>query len=337
MVHHALSRRLFTSLLAALLPVAGLASTSCAAPRLPTGGYPLRAAAGGYELQVLVDGVPARTFAHRGESFVMGEMGRRYTLRVVNHTGRRVEAVVSVDGLDAIDGKTADVRTKRGYLVPAWGTVDVDGWRLSQAQVAAFRFTSVGDSYAGRTGAARDVGVIGVAIFPERYVAPRPVYVPEAPPPGYYRSAPGGLGEGYREDGGARAERGLDERAGRGSGAAEPAPAARSKAGASAMADAESSAPAPSRRPGLGTEFGEAVSSPSREVEFVRASATRPAVVLGVRYNDRDGLVALGIDVDGCCGEPDDLAWRQSATPFPGSDRPYAAPPAGWRDGCCVR
>lgn len=333
MVHHALSRRVLSSFLAALIPLVGVASTSCASPRLPGGGRPLQAVGGGYEVQVLVDGLPTRTFEHAGESFVMGQMGARYTLRVVNHTGRRIEAVVSVDGRDAIDGKTADVRTKRGYLVPAWGTVDIDGWRVSQAEAAAFRFTSVADSYAARTGSARDVGVIGVAVFLE-YVPPRPVYVPR----------PRRHEWDYRDDG----LYGLEGRGRAGDGASEAqldrAPAKKSAEAPaaapapSAMADAEASgAPAPRRRPGLGTEFGESVNSPIREVAFARANATQPSVVLGVRYNDRDGLVALGIDVDGCCDEPDDLAWRQSATPFPASDRHYAAPPAGWRDGCCVR
>jgi len=338
MVHHALSRRFLSSLLAALIPALGVASTSCASPRLPAGGYPLHAAGGGYELQVLVDGVPTRTFEHAGESYVLGQLGARYTLRVVNHTGRRVEAVVSVDGRDAIDGKTADARLKRGYLVPAWGTVDIDGWRVSQAEAAAFRFTSVADSYAARTGSARDVGVIGVALFPEQYV-PRPVYVPRPP-----RREWGYRDDGYDYESSSRRHMGAE---GEAQAYRAPAPARKSAGRAaeapaaappSAMADAESSAaPAPSRRPGLGTEFGESLSSPLREVAFTRASATRPSIVLGVRYNDRDGLVALGIDVDGCCNDPDDLAWRQSATPFPGSDRRYATPPAGWRDGCCVR
>ena len=336
MVHHALSRRFLSAFLAALIPAVGVASTSCAAPRLAGGGYALHAASAGYEVQVLVDGTPTRTFEHAGESFVMGQQGARYTLRVVNHTGRRIEAVVSVDGRDAIDGKTADVRTKRGYLVPAWGTVDIDGWRVSQAEAAAFRFTSVADSYAARTGSARDVGVIGVAVFPEQYVPPH-VYVPRPVRPEWES----------RDDQLGYAPRGrLD--ADKGDGYAESAPAKKSSAGRAAEAPAaappraaisdleSSAAPAPSRRPGLGTEFGEAVNSPIREVSFVRANATRPAAVLGVRYNDRDGLVALGIDVDGCCGD-DDLAWRQTATPFPGTDRRYAAPPAGWRDGCCVR
>jgi hypothetical protein len=38
--------------------------------------------------------------------------------------------------------------------------------------VAAFRFGGVGDSYAATKGAARNVGVIGVAVFDERESRP---------------------------------------------------------------------------------------------------------------------------------------------------------------------
>src|SRR5438045_9513653 len=98
---------------------------------------------GPYEFQVLVDGAPARTFRHDGESFVLGHLGERYTLRVVNHTGRRIEAVVSVDGRDVIDGKPGDWGGKGSYLVPAWGSVEIDGWRLSRQAAAALRFARV--------------------------------------------------------------------------------------------------------------------------------------------------------------------------------------------------
>jgi hypothetical protein len=81
-------------------------------------------------------------------------------------------------------------------------------------------------------------------------------------------------------------------------------------------------------RTGLGTEFGEAMSSRIEHVAFVRANATRPSSVLGARYNDRAGLYALGIDVDGR-DQPSDLALRQSADPFPSQH--YARPPADWR------
>ncbi len=314
------------------------AATSCAATPLPAGA-PLRDRAGAYEVEVLVDGGVAPTYAHEGETYVMGQLGARYTLRVHNHSGRRVEAVVSVDGRDAIDGKPAELRNKRGYLVPAYGTVDIDGWRISRAEAAAFRFSTVPDSYAARTGSAREVGVIGVAVFPERYVPPLP---PRRPQPIYPRSyddesAPrdgyGGLGST-----GAAPE----------SRAAEAAPPPASAAAAPSMRDeplsAESSRGYADKkksarsRSGLGTEYGEAVSSPTYEVEFVRANVSRPAVILGVRYNDRDGLIAMGIDVDG----PDyatlhEEELRRTADPFPAADRRYAAPPPGWRGSCCLR
>jgi hypothetical protein len=83
-------------------------------------------------------------------------------------------------------------------------------------------------------------------------------------------------------------------------------------------------------RSGLGTEFGEALTSEIREVPFKRADPSTPAYLLGARYNDRAGLLALGIDVD-ADGSTSDLALRQSANPFPVSDRRYARPPLGWQ------
>ncbi len=315
-----------------------LALASCALPGAAR-SQALRAQAGAYELEVLVDGVPARTFLHAGETYILGHEGSRYVLRIHNRSGRRIEAVASVDGLDVIDGKAADFAHKRGYLVPAYGYVDVDGWRLSEREAAAFRFSPVSESYAAKTGSARNVGVIGVAVFPERVPRPiEPVYVP-AP---QYREPR------HREESRASdAERFGAEDKGRASGSAAPpaaAPAPRASAEASeSLAEARASAherndaeapaasaPARRARSGLGTEFGEALSSEIRQVSFVRAHATRPAVLLGARYNDRAGLYAFGIDVDGD-DDPSDLALRQSAQPFPGASRRYARPPTDWR------
>ena len=300
---------------------------ACAAPARNAESRPLRPQAGGYQVEVLLDGTPAQSFWHDGETFVLGHLGDRYTIRVSNHTSRRVEAVVSVDGRDVIDGKPGDFARKSGYLVPAWGQVEIDGWRLSQQQAAAFRFSSVADSYAARMGSARNVGVIGVAIFPER------VYRP--PPRPYYPVLP------YRDDYQGRLDRYDSNRAdkealGAGSASRASAPAstpladqAPAEAKGRSAAD-ESYAPRRSR-PGLGTEFGEAVSSHIREVEFVRANPSEPAAVLGLRYDDRAGLIALGIDVDGpwCCS--DDSSLRRTADPFPVSHTRYARPPSGWQ------
>jgi hypothetical protein len=285
----------------------------------------LRANDGGYALEVLVDGAPARSFDFSGETYVLGESGHRYVLRIRNRTARRIEAVVSVDGLDVIDGQPGDFAHKRGYLVDAYGYVDIDGWRLSDREAAAFRFAPIADSYAAKTGRARNVGVIGVAVFPERRVPVRRTLVVPAPrasddAPAADKAQPARSFE-------SKARMNVEAEAQPPS-AAAPSVGSPSDAAGSRAASAEA-ARAPRKRSGLGTEFGEAVASEIHQVSFVRANALRPSVLLGARYNDRAGLYALGIDVDGC-DEPGDLALRQSASPFP-VQRRFAQPPADWR------
>jgi len=112
-------------------------------------------------------GRPLPAFFAGGHTYAIGEAGQRYTITVNNQGNYRVEAVASVDGLDVLDGKAANF-SKRGYLVSAWGNVEIDGFRQTSDHVAAFRFGSVRDSYAARTGTDRNVGVIGVAFFAPR-------------------------------------------------------------------------------------------------------------------------------------------------------------------------
>jgi hypothetical protein len=102
-----------------------------------------------------------------GRALIVGEDGQRYKILVRNGTTARFEIVASVDGLDVIDGKPADPN-RRGYIVDPHDTLVIDGFRTSDANVAAFRFGRVSDSYAARTSGDRDVGVVGVAIFSER-------------------------------------------------------------------------------------------------------------------------------------------------------------------------
>jgi hypothetical protein len=106
-------------------------------------------------------------FTAAGRHYAIGESGRRYTIVLRNNTNFRLEAVLSVDGLDVLDGKAAAFN-KRGYIVDPRGELEVDGFRQSLDAVAAFRFGSVRSSYVGqKTGDTRNVGVIGVALFNE--------------------------------------------------------------------------------------------------------------------------------------------------------------------------
>jgi hypothetical protein len=251
------------------------------------------------------------TFEQGGRQYVLGTMGDRYQVRVVNPTGARIEAVVSVDGLDAVDGRPASLG-KRGYIVPAYGEVVIDGFRTSLDMVAAFRFSSVHDSYAAKTAHARNVGVIGVAFFRERPPPvrrlPPPVYVDQPQPP--RRAAPEASpapAEDAEPRGGSSA----------GAGATDgPAPS---------PAQATASRAAPSVRPGLGTQFGESRESHVIETTFVRADSS-PTILAEIRYDDRDGLLSRGIDLSPPRDPRDaENELRDTAQAFPQSR--FAQPP----------
>jgi hypothetical protein len=128
----------------------------------------ISAARGAITIRIVDDnGAALPTFASGGRSFVMGRDGARYSIRIENSSGARFEAVTTVDGLDVIDGEPGSFE-KRGYLVNPWSTLEIDGFRRSEDEVAAFRFGRVRDSYAAKRGSDRNVGVIGVAVFQER-------------------------------------------------------------------------------------------------------------------------------------------------------------------------
>jgi hypothetical protein len=252
-------------------------------------------------------GAPLPTYEHAGRRYVLGVIGQRYLLRVRNGTGERIEVVASVDGRDVVDGQSASWN-KRGYIVDPYGTVTIDGYRLSREAVAAFRFSSVPRSYAAQMGSARDVGVVGVAVFTER----RPIsYWPG--PLRRYGSAP--KAESKTPD--------TDEAPG--NVGSEPASPPAPDPGAL------SQRPIPRERPGLGTEFAEEHRSHVDAVRFDRQSST-PAAALTARYNDRAGLLALGIDVDGRSGwySSHDGYLRESAEPFR-RNASFAQPPPRWQ------
>ena len=102
-----------------------------------------------------------------GRTYVVGDSGDRYAIKVTNDTPVRFEVVASVDGLDVVDGRPASV-SKRGYIVRPNDSITIEGFRRSDNTVAAFRFGKVKDSYATRTTGSRNVGVIGLAFFDEK-------------------------------------------------------------------------------------------------------------------------------------------------------------------------
>jgi hypothetical protein len=189
-----------------------------------------------------------------GQAFVPGAPGDEYAIRIRNRTNDDLLAVVSVDGVNAVTGQTASP-AQGGYVIPAWGYLEVKGWRKSLDRVAAFYFTDLGDSYAARTGRPEDVGVIGVALFRRK----------QEPPIS------------------------LEERRWR-----QEAPAASADRAANGAAPAAKAQQRAAPEPSLGTGHGRNEASHARYVQFERESDS-PNEVVAIRYDSRANLIALGV------------------------------------------
>src|SRR5688572_20410804 len=100
---------------------------------------------------------------HEGRAYVAGKPGNEYRVTLRNRLHEDLLAVVSVDGVNVITGQTAHP-SQSGYVLAAQATMDIQGWRRSLSQTAAFYFTALPDSYAARTGRPHDLGAIGVAL-----------------------------------------------------------------------------------------------------------------------------------------------------------------------------
>lgn len=103
-----------------------------------------------------------------GDRYAIGDSGKKYSIVLKNVSTIAVEAVVSVDGLDVVDGRSAST-SKRGYIIQPGKTMEIKGFRRNTSQVAAFEFSSVSNSYSQqRHGSTRNVGVIGLAVYEDQ-------------------------------------------------------------------------------------------------------------------------------------------------------------------------
>lgn len=225
-------------------------------------------------------------YHHRGEYWVAGQYGAKYAIAVRNKLGERVLAVTAVDGVNVLSGETA-AWEQTGYVFSAWQQYQVTGWRKSSSEVAAFEFSALGDSYAGRTGRPGHVGVIGVALFRERLPEPVAQVAPASP---------------------ARAEREADAPANLKSGAGRSALADQGSSAAQASAQAPSASaglegmarrapsppPAALPAPKLGTGHGARETSVVSHTSFARLQP-QPNEVIRIRYDSRENLIASGV------------------------------------------
>ena len=213
------------------------------------------------------DGTSLPVYTKDGRRYVVGTPGHEYAVRIRNCTGDRILAVTSVDGVNVVSGETASPN-QSGYVIDAWGSVEIAGWRKSFERTAAFYFTDLGDSYAARTGRPGDVGVIGVAVFKER----RPPIV-QAP-----------LRDRIADSAEPRNEKP----------AASPPPAASGRAAQAERDDVTRAESEPRFAAKLGTGHGRSETSYAAQVRFERASSD-PIEVVALQYDRRDNLIAMGV------------------------------------------
>ena len=82
------------------------------------------------------DGQELDLYPHRGQQWVAGSPGHRYSVRMQNRSSQRVLVVLSVDGVNAITGQTASP-SQSGYVLEPWQSSEITGWRKSNAEVGS--------------------------------------------------------------------------------------------------------------------------------------------------------------------------------------------------------
>ena len=204
---------------------------------------------------------------HEGRAYVVGRPGNEYQVQVKSRTGEDLLAIMSVDGVNVISGQTASATHGGGYVLSAWESTAIRGWRKSMAEIASFYFTSLGDSYAARTGRPDNVGVIGVALYQRK--REEPPAVSEYAPHSHWNEP----SRPKRESGAANDS------------AQPPAPAASGALAEKSLA--QRSAP-------LGTGHGRREASHTRYVSFDRRTPD-PAEVITIYYDSYRNLVAQGV------------------------------------------
>ena len=141
-------------------------------------------ARGDVEMRVTGDsGQALRIYSDQAANYQLaGYSGMRYEMHFKNHSNRVYEVVATVDGLDVMSGQPGSLRNT-GYLVRPGDKITIAGFRRSNQEVAAFRFSGKGNAYAANTpaGDSRNIGVIGVALFETRLDQPASSDTPRRP------------------------------------------------------------------------------------------------------------------------------------------------------------
>jgi hypothetical protein len=238
------------------------------------------------DVRVLVGGRPTPLFEAPGRHdrrYFEAVKGKNYALRVRNNSGERVGVLITVDGLNVVDGERSSLRNHEAmYVLDPWEEAEIRGWRTSLEEVRRFVFVDEERSYAERSGKANgDMGWIRVHAF--REVG------------GYWRNNTREFGA--RQVGGAADEMETPSAPRAADGA--PAPPSVGESRGESRGEAGQDLASKSRRAERddatpGTGWGQRSRDVVQRTTFRPEALPRDTVVL--RYEYASGLHALGID-----------------------------------------
>ena len=120
-----------------------------------------------FEFEILVHGSSAKEYYYNGKHYIEGKKGSGFSLRMKNNSNGKALFIPTVDGLSIISGKEGSFKSQ-GYIVNAYDSVTIDGWRTSDEKVSAFYFSTPEKSYAKKINKGGNLGVIGCAVYKEK-------------------------------------------------------------------------------------------------------------------------------------------------------------------------
>jgi hypothetical protein len=127
------------------------------------------------KVNIIVNGNKCKQYFHDGKVYIEAKEGSEYSIELKNSEYNRKLAVVSVDGLNVITGDPC-AEKDAGYIVN--NSIKIDGFRISDDEVAKFKFTTKNKSYAASKDdptLKNNMGVIGILVYNEK-VKYRPYY-----------------------------------------------------------------------------------------------------------------------------------------------------------------
>jgi hypothetical protein len=270
-------------------------------------------------VEVVSGGRVLQQVSHEGESYLVAPSSGEYELRLTNNSPARRLCVVSVDGVNVIEGKDAGY-SGSGFVVDAWKSVTVKGFLRSGSECARFAFAKEDASYASQTGrGTKNVGVIGVAVFDEK---PKPVFVPI--PEVFVQRHPRWPRYSWELEPWSLPEVICSTSDSTASPFEVSTAAFKSTAtlGATRGATLGKRRSSSAKEESLGTAYGKAEAYYTQHTSFERATEA-PAEVVTLRYATRKTLLAWGVPL------VKKSEGRERPEAFP-AEAGFAAPPPGW-------